>query len=395
MGGALQNKTVETTKISKKTEANLSDLFILDFTGMISGAFCTKLLADVGANVLKIEPPGGEIMRSVAPMLNDKSCVFGSLNIGKKSITLDLKKNESVDICLKLIKKYDIVIENFSPGVMQRLGLDYNAMKKSNEDIIMCSISGYGQSGPDAYQPAFAPIIQAKSGYDFTYAEAQDNCNIPLNMGPPVGDTTASLIAYGSILAAVHYRNRTGRGQYIDIAMQDALLSTMHRDIQTSIAQEKIDRRYGPIRASDGFVVIMPFTQIQFEKLAKCIEREELITDTRFAESKRRLENYNTLMQIVEKWTQQRTSLSVDKQMKKLKIPCTKYARLDNIVKDPQIEYRKFLIQAQDQSEQYQVCGNPSKFSETETCINRLVPDIGEHNSEILDPFKSNQGDNR
>ena len=376
-----------------KPKANLSDLFILDFTGMISGAFCTKLLADLGANVLKIEPPGGEIMRNVAPMVDDKSCVFGSLNIGKKSITLDLKTNESVDICLKLIKKYDIVIENFSPGVMQRLGLDYEAMKVSNENVIMCSISGYGQSGPDAYQPAFAPIVQAKSGYDLTYTEAQDNCNIPLNMGPPVGDTTASLIAYGSILAAVHYRNRTGIGQYIDIAMQDALLSTMHRDIQTSITQKKVDRRYGPIRASDGFVVIMPFTQIQFEKLVKCIEREELINDIRFAEPKRRLENYNKLMEIVEEWTENRTSLSVDAQMKKLKIPSTRYARLEQITTDPQIEYRKFLIQAQDQSEQYQVCGNPSKFSETETCINRLVPGIGEHNSEILDALKNNQGE--
>lgn len=393
MGEVLQNRALKITKMLNKPKANLSDLFILDFTGMISGAFCTKLLADLGANVLKIEPPGGEIMRNVAPLVDDKSCVFGSLNIGKKSITLDLKTDESVDICLKLIKKYDIVIENFSPGVMQRLGLDYEAMRVSNENVIMCSISGYGQSGPDAYQPAFAPIVQAKSGYDLTYTEAQDNCNIPLNMGPPVGDTTASLIAYGSILAAVHYRNRTGIGQYIDIAMQDALLSTMHRDIQTSITQKKVDRRYGPIRASDGFVVIMPFTQIQFEKLLKCIEREELINDIRFAEPKRRLENYNKLMEIVEEWTKNRTSLSVDAQMKKLKIPSTRYARLEQITTDPQIEYRKFLIQAQDQSEQYQVCGNPSKFSETETCINRLVPGIGEHNSEILDALKNNQGE--
>ena len=178
-----------------------------------------------------------------------------------------------------------------------------------------------------------------------------------------------------------------------EAAMQDALLSTMHRDIQTSISQEKVDRRYGPIRASDGFVVIMPFTQIQFEKLLKCIEREELINDIRFAEPKRRLENYNKLMEIVEEWTKNRTSLSVDAQMKKLKIPSTRYARLEQITTDPQIEYRKFLIQAQDQSEQYQVCGNPSKFSETETCINRLVPGVGEHNSEILDALKNNQGE--
>ncbi len=394
MGEVLQNRALKITKMLNKPKANLSDLFILDFTGMISGAFCTKLLADLGANVLKIEPPGGEIMRNVAPLVDDKSCVFGSLNIGKKSITLDLKTDESVDICLKLIKKYDIVIENFSPGVMQRLGLDYETMRESNKNIIMCSISGYGQAGPDAYQPAFAPIVQAKSGYDLTYTEAQDNYDIPLNMGPPVGDTTASLIAYGSLLAAVHYRDRTGKGQYIDIAMQDSLLSTMHRDIQTSIAQEKVDRRYGPIRASDGFVVIMPFTQTQFEKLAKCIEKEELISDIRFAESKRRLENYNELMQIVEEWTKQRTSLSVDTEMKKLKIPCTEYAHLNNIIKDPQIEYRKFLIQAQDKGEQYQVCGNPSKFSETETCVNRLVPGIGEHNSEILDALRKNQGKN-
>ena len=390
----LQNKALGTTKMSNKPKTNLSDLFILDFTGMISGAFCTKLLADLGANVLKIEPPGGEIMRSVAPLMDNKSCVFGSLNIGKKSITLDLKKKESVNICLKLAKKYDIIVENFSPGVMKRLGLDYEAIRRANDKIIMCSISGYGQTGPDAYQPAFAPIVQAKSGYDLTYTEAQNDYAVPLNMGPPVGDTTASLIAYGSILAALHYRERTGEGQYIDIAMQDSLLSTMHRDIQTSITQEKVDRRYGPIRTSDGFIVIMPFTQIQFEKLAECIKKKELVNDVRFAEPKNRLENYNKLMQIVENWTERKTSISVESQMKKMKIPCTRYERLNNIITDPQIEHRGFLIEAQDQSDQYQVCGNPSKFSKTETCINKMVPDIGEHNTEILGPLRNNQGKN-
>ena len=114
--------------MTKPTNSNLSDLYILDFTGMISGAFCTKLLADLGANVLKIEPLEGEIMRNVAPIIDGKSSVFGSLNIGKKSITLDLKKSESVEICHNLLNKYDIVVENFSPGVMKRLGLDYESL---------------------------------------------------------------------------------------------------------------------------------------------------------------------------------------------------------------------------------------------------------------------------
>ncbi len=365
-------------------KTNLSDLYILDFTGMISGAFCTKLLADLGANVLKVEPLGGEIMRNVAPMLNNKSSVFGSLNIGKKSITLDLKNPESIEICRKLINKYDIVIENFSPGVMKRLELDYESLKNVNETLIMCSISGYGQSGPEANQPAFAPIVQAKSGFDLTYAKAQGEHEIPLNMGPPVGDTTASLIAYGSILAAVHYRDQTGKGQYIDIAMLDSLVSTMHRDVQTSIFKEKIDRRYGPIRTLDGFIVIMPFTQIQFEKLMRCIKMGELITDNRFAESKNRLANYNKLMLFVEKWAKDKTSSTVLSEMDSLKIPCSAYASLDSIFQNPQIEFRQFMIQANDQDELYEVCGNPSKFSETETCVNKSVPSAGEHNDEIL-----------
>ena len=371
--------------MTNPTKSNLSDLYILDFTGMISGAFCTKLLADLGANVLKIEPLGGEIMRNVAPIIDGKSSVFGSLNIGKKSITLDLKKSESVEICHNLLNKYDIVVENFSPGVMKRLGLDYESLIKFKKDIIMCSISGYGQCGPEANQPAFAPIIQAKSGFDQTYAEAQGNSGTPLNMGPPIGDTTASLIAYGSILAAVHYREQTGKGQYIDIAMLDSLISTMHRDIQASIFNEKIDRRYGPIRTLDGFIVIMPFTQIQFEKLMKCIERKELILDTKFSKPKNRLKNYNELMLIVEDWTKTKTSSSVIAAMNGLKIPGATYANLAEMIDDPQIRSRNLMVQASDQNTTYPVCGHPSKFSQTETSINKLVPAIGQHNTEILE----------
>ncbi|MEQ8663701.1 MAG: CoA transferase, partial [Gammaproteobacteria bacterium] len=133
----------------------LDDVRVLDFTGIIAGAYCTRMLADLGAEVLKVEPPGGEMMRHIAPLRGDTSTVFSALNSGKRSLVLDLKAAAAVDICKLLVTRYDVVVENFSPGVMARLGLDYAALREENPALVMCSISGYGQSGPGSARPAY------------------------------------------------------------------------------------------------------------------------------------------------------------------------------------------------------------------------------------------------
>lgn len=165
-------------------------------------------------------------------MRGEYSTVYSALNSGKRSLKLDLKQAGAADICRRLVADYDVVVENFSPGVMQRLSTGPEALREHNPQLVMCSISGYGQDGPAAGLPAFAPIVQALSGYEVISQHSQPGLTRPLNMGLPVGDTTAALQAFGAISAALYYRMRSGVGQYIDIAMMDSLLSTMHRDFQ-------------------------------------------------------------------------------------------------------------------------------------------------------------------
>lgn len=188
----------------------LDGVRVLDFTSVIAGPYCTRLMADMGAEVLKVEPPGGEFARHVPPMRDGVSAVYSQLNCGKKSLSLDLKHAAAADIIKRLVRAYDVVVENFSPGVMARLGLGYSALAQANPALIMCSISGYGQTGPGAQRPAYAPVVQAESGFEQVYLQYQPRLERPLNMGPPVADTTASLQALGAINAALFYRQRTG-----------------------------------------------------------------------------------------------------------------------------------------------------------------------------------------
>lgn len=357
----------------------LDGVHVLDFSGVIAGSYCTRMLSDLGAEVLKIEHPDGEIMRRVAPMRGNTSTVFASLNMGKKSLALDLKQDEAVNICKELVQKYDVVVENFSPGVMSRLGLGYDELRSVKHELIMCSISGYGQDGPSSQKPAFAPIVQAASGFDLTYLKMQPNLVKPLNMGPPVGDTTASLQAFGALNAALFYRSRTGIGQHIDIAMMDCLISSMHRDFQSALLGDEIDRRYGPIETADGFIVIIPLTQSQFIRLTKCLGQPELLDDDRFKDEKSRFENYNELMEITENWTKKLNSKDATKAFAEAKIPCAEYKTLEQSADDPQLDFRGLFLEIEDQLGSYKVVDTPIRYSETKTADKLFVANIGEH----------------
>ena len=357
---------------------------VLDFSGVIAGSYCTKMLSDLGANVLKVEHPQGEIMRKVAPMRGQNSAVYAALNFGKRNISLDLKKPEAISICKRLIKKYDVVVENFSPGVMKRLGLGYEELRKTNPKLIMCSISGYGQRGPASNKPAYAPIVQAASGFDLTYLNAQNDPAKPLNMGPPVGDTTASLQAFGAIGAALFYRSNTETGQHIDIAMIDCLIASMHRDLQSSLLNEDVGRQYGPIATKDGYVVIMPLSQSQFINLVKCLERTDLLNDSRFATESVRFENYNELMTIAENWSANLDSKQVLETFEEAKIPCAQYKTLKQAVNDPQLRYRGLMMEIVDDIGSFQAAGTPIKYSNARPNGNTSVSSIGEHSVSTL-----------
>ena len=360
------------------------DLRVLDFSAIIAGSYCTRMLADLGADVLKVEPPGGELMRHIGPMRGEFSTVFSALNSGKRSLKLDLKQAAAVDLCKRLVAQYDVVVENFSPGVMQRLGLDYASLQPHNTQLVMCSISGYGQDGPAAALPAFAPIVQAWSGYEGVNQVSQPGLARPLNMGLPVADTTAALQAFGAISAALYYRLRTGIGQYIDIAMMDSLVSTMHRDFQTAFNPDPNLRVYGPLATSDGYIIAMPLSQPQFVNLARAIGRPEMLDDPRFTTTRTRFEHYNDMMALTEAWTRTHTSDEALRVLSAADIPCARYRHLVELADDAQLQHRDMLVDIVDGAGPLKVPNSPFLFSATHAAVQPEVTALGAHNNSVL-----------
>ena len=187
-------------------------LRVVDFTTTIAGPHCTRLLSDLGAEIIKIEPPEGDMMRARPPLRNGASTSFGQLNTGKKSVVLDLKQPAATEIVRRLVRTADVLVENFRPGVMRRFGLDYPALREVKPDLIYCAISGYGQTGPSAALPAYAPVIHASSGYDMAHLAYQGVERRPDYCGIYIADVLTGTYAFGAIMAALYQRRETGDG---------------------------------------------------------------------------------------------------------------------------------------------------------------------------------------
>src|SRR6516162_3116227 len=212
----------------------LGGLRVLDFTTTIAGPHCTRLLADLGAEVVKIEAPEGDMMRTRPPLRNGASTSFGQLNAGKKSIILDLKSPPGVEAARRLVATADVGVENFRPGVMRRFGLDYDVLEEIKHELIYCAISGYGQTGPSSQLPAYAPVIHAASGYDLAHMAYQGEARRPDYCGIYIADVLTGTYAFGAVLAALHQRQATGEGQMIDISMLESMLTLTLSEIQAA-----------------------------------------------------------------------------------------------------------------------------------------------------------------
>ena len=362
----------------------LDGVRVLDFTSVIAGPYCTRLMADLGAEVLKIEPPGGEFARHVPPMRQGVSAVYSQLNCGKKSLALDLKRPAAADIIKRLVHTYDVVVENFSPGVMARLGIDYGTLAQANPAVIMCSISGYGQTGPSAQRPAYAPVVQAESGFEQVYLQYQPSLERPLNMGPPVADTTASLQALGAINAALFYRQRTGQGQHLDIAMFDAILNTFPKEFQQHYWPSTPDRLYGPFDTRDGFILVLPLKSETLRKPRGLHGTARSADRSRFAATTERLANYQAFTAILADWLQRLSSKEAMEILDAAHIPCAKYCSVGEAADDPQLLHRGMIAEAEDAAGRLRVPNSPFLFSHTQAAVQPQVATVGQHNREIL-----------
>src|SRR3954469_4690111 len=295
--------------IAGNDEGNLTGSFaglrVIDFSTTIAGPHCTRILADMGAEVIKIETSEGETMRTRPPLRNQCSTVFGQLNVGKNSLVLDLKSPAGVEAVRRLVASADVLVENFRPGVMRRLKLDYASLGALNPKLIYCSISGYGQTGPSAELPAYAPVIHAASGYEMAHLAYHPGRTRPDYCGIYHADVLTGVYAFGAISAALYQRSGGGAGQHIDVSMLESMLSLTLNELQWSQFEVKPTQRpmFGPIETSDGYVMVAIASEKTFQSLMKVIGHPEWIADSRFAAYSVRRENWADLMSGVESWS--------------------------------------------------------------------------------------------
>jgi CoA:oxalate CoA-transferase len=367
------------------TTAPLEGIRVLDFSIMLAGPYCARLLADVGAEVIKIEPPEGDDMRLRTPLRDGHSAYFGQLNAGKKSLALDLKSSEAITLVHRLVAEADILVENFRPGVMERLGLGYEALRAINPGLIYCSISGYGQTGPDAERAAYAMIVHAESGFDRSLMRYAGDRDRPAAGAIFVADVLGGIFGYSAIQTALVQRAHTGKGQRIDVALMDCMLNLLIYELQEAQFPIRAPRpTYGPVRARNGDLLIAPVTARNFAALCEVTGQRELADDPRFNALPARGANWTAMMQVVERWTERHT---VDECMAALDaagVPCARYRDPGAALTDPHLLARGAFATIADSAGEFSGVNAPWKMSGADTSIGRDIPAVGAHRDEVL-----------
>jgi CoA:oxalate CoA-transferase len=359
---------------------------VLDFTTTIAGPHCARLLADLGADVIKIEAPEGDMMRSRLPLRGGASTSYGQLNTGKKSLVLDLKRPEAVEVVHRLVKTADVVVENFRPGVMARFGLDYEKLREVNPAIVYCAISGYGQTGPSAGRPAYAPVIHAASGYDLAQIAHQVEPRRPDYCGIFIADVLSGTYAFGAICAALHQRQTTGAGQMIDVSMLESMLSLTLGELQNSQFDVPPPPRpiFGPIATKDGYVNLSVASERTFQNMAAATGRKDWLTDPRFEKYQNRRVNWGQLMDELEEWSSQLLSAEVQAVFDRHGVPSSPYRTVAEAMRDPQLAHRHSLQEVHDKGGTFLALNPPFRMTASRAAAVPHVADLGENGREVL-----------
>lgn len=379
----------------------LDGVRVIDFTQMLAGPYCTQLLADQGAEVIKIEPPDGEDSRGAGPFRPEDTLrafggYFASVNRNKRSIGLNLKDAAARDIALQLCDSADVVVENYRAGVMDRLGLSYETLRARNPKLVYAAIRGFGdpRTGNSPYSdwPAFDVVAQAMGGLMQINGPDRDT---PLKVGPGVGDLfPATLCAFG-ISSALLYAARTGHGQFIDVSMVDAVLALCERTVHQNSFQDKIPHPegnrhpllspFGLFRAKDGFITLAAHFDAWWAKLAVLIGRADLVTDPRTAKAADRVANNAFVYEQIELYTTQHSKKELAAVLGG-KIPFGPVYNVAEILEDPHFGMREMILKVDHPGleKQVAIAGIPVKMTRTPGRIASRAPLVGEHTEEIL-----------
>lgn len=370
---------------------------VLDLTRVLAGPFCTMILSDLGAEVIKVEIPKiGDDSRYFGPFKNEQSLYFLSLNRAKKSMTLNLKTTEGKTIFKDLVKEFDVLVENYRPGTMEKLGLGYDTLKEINPKLIYAASSGFGHSGPDSKKPAYDILAQARGGIMSITGWPETP---PTRVGMSTGDITASLFTTVGISSALYQREKTGKGQKIDVAMLDCQVAIL----ENALARYQVDGKsptpignrhptlspFQAFMAKDDYFVLAIGNDSLWKKFCKAVRKEEWITDTRFVTNVARNENLETLVPLLNELFITKKATDWIEFIEKSGVPCGPINTIEKVMNDEQINARNMIVEVDDErAGTTKIAGNPIKMTSISEEIKRdPAPKIGEHTEEILGKY--------
>ena len=375
----------------------LKNLLVVDLTRVLVGPYCTMMLSDLGARVIKIEAPEiGDDSRKFGPFINDYSAYFMSLNRGKESIALNLKKPEDKKIFESIVSKADILVENFKPGTLEKWGLGWKELSKKYPKLIYASASGFGQTGPLKELPAYDMVVQGMGG--LMSVTGQPNSE-PTRVGTSIGDITAGLFTTIGINAALYDREKTGKGMYIDVSMLDCQIAILENAIARYLSKNEIPKPMGSrhpsiapfeaFKTKDSHIIIAAGNDKLFENLCNFLKIPEISKDTKFITNSQRSENMDELKIILENKLKEKTTSEWVKGMEELKIPCGPIFNIKEAVENPQIRERNMIVKSFHKVVgEFRTAGNPIKMSSYNDSTTRGdIPDLDEHRDKIIKEF--------
>jgi len=375
----------------------LKNLLVVDLTRVLVGPYCTMILSDLGARVIKVEAPEiGDDSRKFGPFVKDYSAYFMSLNRGKESIALNLKNEDDKKIFDKILAKADILVENFKPGTLEKWGYGWNDVSKKYPKLIYASASGFGQTGPLKELPAYDMVVQGMGG--LMSVTGQPNSE-PTRVGTSIGDITAGLFTAIGVNAALYDRKKTGKGTYIDVSMLDCQIAILENAIARYLAKNEIPKPMGSrhpsiapfeaFKTKDSHIIIAAGNDKLFEKLCQVLNINNILKDEKFKTNSSRAQNMDELKKILEKELSSKNTSDWVSLMEKEKIPCGPIFNIKQAVENPQIKARNMIVNSYHKKiGEFKTAGNPIKMSNYKDEEKRGdIPDLDEHREKIIKEF--------
>jgi crotonobetainyl-CoA:carnitine CoA-transferase CaiB-like acyl-CoA transferase len=370
----------------------LDGIVVLDTTQVMAGPYCAMLLADMGARVIKVEPPAGDSTRSMAGARGNDSAAFNAVNRGKLGTVIDLNTAKGRDVFKRLARSADVLVENYRPGVMQRLGLDYQTLKQDNAGLIYASISGHGQTGPWANRGGFDLIAQGLSGLMSVTGTPTSG---PVKVGVPITDLAAGLFGTIGILGALHHRSKSGAGQQVDTSLVDAglALSVWEVAVYFTTGQvpeplgtaHRLTAPYQAFRCADGFITIGAANDRNFQKVARVLGHHEWLTDERFTGNHQRVGHREELARLIEEETIRQPAAFWLSELERAGVPCGPILDYEDALTTPQAIAREMTVDVDHPTlGPLRTLGTPIKMSATPLNPKRRGPLLGEHTDQVL-----------